>query len=237
MNKNSVIPMYQQIAEDIKNKIQTGELKENDKLMPEGDFEKEYNVSRITVRKAISLLAEDGYVTKKQGIGTFVTAKKLHRVMTNKLLSFTEMCRAEGKEPTAEIISIEQIRANSKITKNLSSVSKGEKVIRIYRVRGCDGEGVMIEDTYLPGKYSFILEENMAGSIYEALRNKGIALEHATKTVSICYAEEKESEYLGTMENQPLLLHKDYIYNTEGEQVLYSKLIINPERYLLTINI
>ncbi len=229
--------MYQQIFDDLKNRILNGDLPENSKLMPEGELEKKYNVSRITIRKAITQLAEEGLVTKKQGIGTFVTAKKLNRVMSNKLLSFTEMCEAEGKVPSAEIIAIEQIRATKQLAKHLTCVNIGDKVIRICRLRRCDGEGVMIEDNYLPERYSFILEENLAGSLYAALRKHGVIMEHATKTVEICYAENNEPEYLGTPDNQPLLLHKDYIYTPEGEQILYSKLVINPERYVLTITI
>lgn len=53
-------------------------LKEDDRLGSEQDISREYNVSRITVRKAFEILADEGYVTKRQGIGTFVSARKLN---------------------------------------------------------------------------------------------------------------------------------------------------------------
>lgn len=106
MNKNSITPLYQQLADDIKQQILEGRLKENDKLMTEQEFSQTYDVSRITVRKAIEILADEGYVTKHQGIGTFVAAKKLNRVM-NKLLSFTEMCENDGKTASTEMVSLE----------------------------------------------------------------------------------------------------------------------------------
>ena len=83
MNKNSIVPMYQQLADTIKEQILSGELQDSDKLMTEAELGEAYHVSRITVRKAINVLAENGYVTKKQGIGTFVTTNKLNRVMKN----------------------------------------------------------------------------------------------------------------------------------------------------------
>lgn len=237
MNRNSVVPMYQQIADDLKSKIMSGEIAENTKLMSEDELEQNYGASRITVRRAISILADEELVAKKQGIGTFVTVKKLNRILSNKPLSFTEMCAAEGKTAAARIITVEQIAATKYLAKNLTCVNKGDKLIRLYRLRLCDGEPVMLEDTFLPEQYSLLLNSDLTSSISAALRKNGVALAHATKTVEICYAEPDEAKYLGVPEKQPLLLHKDFIYDQNGEQILFSKLVINPERYKLTIKI
>ena len=72
MIKNSMVPLYQQLSEKIKQQITDGKLKAGDKLMTEAEFSQHFEVSRITVRKAIELLADDGFVVRKQGIGTFV---------------------------------------------------------------------------------------------------------------------------------------------------------------------
>ena len=72
MNKHSATPLYQQLVDSIKEQIQSGKIKEGDKLMTEQELSEVYNVSRITVRKAMELLSDEGIVVKKQGIGTFV---------------------------------------------------------------------------------------------------------------------------------------------------------------------
>ena len=79
LKKDSSVALYQQLINEIKESIQAGELKPGDRLMTEGEFSKEYDVSRITVRKAIEVLVEEGILIKKQGIGTFVADKKLIR--------------------------------------------------------------------------------------------------------------------------------------------------------------
>lgn len=56
---------------------------------------------------------------KKQGIGTFVTTNKLNRVLKNKVLSFTEMCEADGKKASSEILAVEWKKADPKICKRL----------------------------------------------------------------------------------------------------------------------
>ena len=89
--------------------ITDGKLKAGDKLMTEAEFSQHFEVSRITVRKAIELLADDGFVVRKQGIGTFVAEKKLHRVVDNQIISFTEMSKMDGHVPSAELITVEWI--------------------------------------------------------------------------------------------------------------------------------
>ena len=107
MIKNSMVPLYQQLSEKIKQQITDGKLKAGDKLMTEAEFSQHFEVSRITVRKAIELLADDGFVVRKQGIGTFVAEKKLHRVVDNQIISFTEMSKMDGHVPSAELITAE----------------------------------------------------------------------------------------------------------------------------------
>ena len=69
--------LYQQLIDEIKNQITSGKLAVGDRLMTEFELSQEYNVSRITVRKAIEVLVEENILIKKQGIGTFVAEKRL----------------------------------------------------------------------------------------------------------------------------------------------------------------
>ena len=81
LNKNSSIALYQQLIEEIQNMIFQGKLMEGDRLMTEAELSETYEVSRITVRKAIEYLVEEGILVKRQGIGTFVAQKRLKRNM------------------------------------------------------------------------------------------------------------------------------------------------------------
>lgn len=66
LKKDSSVALYQQLINEIKESIQAGELKPGDRLMTEGEFSKEYDVSRITVRKAIEVLVEEGILIKNR---------------------------------------------------------------------------------------------------------------------------------------------------------------------------
>lgn len=235
MNKNSMVPLYQQLSDKIKNQIIGGELKPGDRLPTEAEFSQSFNVSRITVRKAIELLVDDEYVVRKQGIGTFVAQKKLHRVVKNQIISFTEMSRMSGQEPSAELISVDWVTPDISVMRHLHLEDDTEKVIRIVRMRKNDGEPVMIEESYYPGKMAFLLQENLLESTYEVFRSHGLIPTNSVKTVDICYANAREAQYLGVAENEALLLQKDEVMDQNGDMVHYSKLLINPKRYRLTI--
>ena len=71
LKKDSSVALYQQLINEIKESIQAGELKPGDRLMTEGEFSKEYDVSRITVRKAIEVLVEEGNPDQKTGNRNF----------------------------------------------------------------------------------------------------------------------------------------------------------------------
>ena len=65
LNKNSSVPLYQQLVDEIKSQIDSGILKENDRIMTETELSDAYEVSRITVRKAISVLVDEDYLVNR----------------------------------------------------------------------------------------------------------------------------------------------------------------------------
>ena len=92
MPDSNVVPLYQQIKEDIKAAIERGKYKPNEKIPAEPELSAEYSVSRITVRRAVEELCNEGYLVKMQGRGTFVSTPRIHRKMTggNKMESFSQ---------------------------------------------------------------------------------------------------------------------------------------------------
>ncbi|MCD8121379.1 MAG: GntR family transcriptional regulator [Clostridiales bacterium] len=234
MIKNSMVPLYQQLSDEIRRQITDGKLQTGDRLPTEAELSQEFAVSRITVRKAIELLVDDGIVVRRQGIGTFVAQKKVHRVIRNQAVSFTDMSLLSGQEPSAELISVEKIMPDASIASHLH-IGEEEQVLKLVRLRKNDGKPVMIEENYYPKKMFFLLQENLLGSTYEIFRNRDYIPTHFLKTVEICYATADEARYLEVEENKALILQKDETSDQNGEMIHYSKLLINPNRYRLTI--
>ena len=92
VNPNSVIPLYKQIASIITNRIANNELKYGDKLPSEAELAKEFNVSIITIRSAITSLVQDGLLERVQGKGTFVCEPNKDVYQANDECGFSRAC-------------------------------------------------------------------------------------------------------------------------------------------------
>lgn len=105
---NSKIPLYLQVADSIKKDIMTHVFPVGSFIPTETALENTYQVSKITVRKAIEILAAEGYVQKKSGKGTTVLSDKLFNKLS-KAVSFSAMLEQAGHQLTKKVISVEQV--------------------------------------------------------------------------------------------------------------------------------
>lgn len=233
LKRDAGIPLYQQLADKIKDQIAAGELKENEQLMTEMELSKAYNISRITVRKALELLVDEDILTKRQGIGAFVTGKKLLRSM-NTMMSFTQTCEMNGQKATSRLLFAGLSEARPRDIR-LFGIKEGDSVISVRRLRFCDDVPVMIEEVRLRRTFAYLLSEDLSASLHITLAKNGVKLARGTKTIGICYATPEESQLLGVGENLALLLQRDESYDENGEAVYHSKNVINADRYSCTI--
>ena len=143
----AAIPLYQQVIDIIKNEINSGAYKAGVRIPNEFELAESYKVGRVTVRRAIEELVQQGYLTKRQGKGTFVNAPKLKRKIRQKddVQSFSDACRVNGMEPGACVISRKILPADS-TEAQFFGVPVGTDLICVERVRTADGVPVMLEN-------------------------------------------------------------------------------------------
>ena len=223
------IPLFVQLASELRKQIQQGLLKENEQILTEKELSAKYNVSRITVRKAIEILSDEDLLTSKQGMGTFVTGKRLVRSL-NTLMSFSQNCIQNGQKPGTKFLSADIVDAMPNDLKYLH-LQEGDKVIRIFRLRYCDDVPVMLEENHFSRKFAFLLSGDRTQPLFSTLSAHNIILKTGTKKIGICYATEDEAEKLGVKENEALIFMRDTCSDAEGNPVYYGKNIINADRY------
>ena len=213
LKRRTDIPLYQQLAEELKEQIAKGDIKENERILTEMELSEKYKISRITVRKALELLVDEEILTRKRGIGTFVSGKKMLRNM-NQFMGFTQNCEQNGQKPGTKFLSAEILKAKPSDLKNLQ-LGDDDRVISIRRLRYCD--------------------EDLNGSLHEILTAHGVNLREGIKKLGVCHATREEAALLGVAENEALLFTKDTTFDEKNEPVYYGKNIINPERYEFSI--
>ena len=144
-SRSNGLPAYQRIQGSLRKRIDSGDLRTGDAVPSERDLAKIHQVSLMTARHALASLEREGVVERRRGIGTFVSAPKIH---FNKLMSYTEQMAsrsmtAVSKVLFAKIIDDEQ-EANARL-----SLSPKSGVIKLERLRHAAGEPFALETCYL----------------------------------------------------------------------------------------
>lgn len=208
-------PLYQQLEDMLRKEIESGARPAGARLPTENELSEQYDVSRVTIRKALAGLSEAGYLERKSGKGTFVAEKKIQRGLTNSVISFTDMCRLMGATAGARIIKI-ALEEPSLKEKELMDLSDDEKIIVIERIRYADGKPVLLESNKFPESFSFLFSENLNDtSLYEILKVRhNIVLDHSSKTIDIIFAPSKAAKDLNIAKGYPLLRIDSVIHDS-----------------------
>jgi GntR family transcriptional regulator len=143
-----VSTLYARIEETIATEIAQGEYRPGDQLPTEDALLQRFQVSRITVRRAIQNLVNRGLLEIRRGLGTFVLSPRIEAELT-KLTGFVEDMNAAGRRATARVIGKGIVAASARVAERLQ-LPKGARVMQIKRVRLADGTPISFDETYLP---------------------------------------------------------------------------------------
>lgn len=215
LNNTIATPLYKQLEEKIRKEIDAGERAAGSRLPTENELSESYHVSRVTVRKALAVLSESGYLERKSGKGTFVAEKKLQRNITE-VISFSDMCRMKNAIPGAKTI---KIALGDPSERDLTEMSlhEGDKILVVERIRYMDNVPVILEFNKFPESFSFLFGEDLNdSSLYEILRKHNIILDHSRKTLDIVFANAQEAKSLNISKGYPLLRISSTIHDVDN---------------------
>jgi len=142
------LTLYAKIEETIATEIAQGEYSPGDQLPTEDALLQRFQVSRITVRRAIQNLVSRGLLEIRRGLGTFVLSPRIEAELT-KLTGFVEDMNAAGRKATARVISQGIVAGSARVAERLQ-LAKGTNVMQIKRVRLAGGIPISFDETYLP---------------------------------------------------------------------------------------
>jgi GntR family transcriptional regulator len=236
IDKTSPLPLYHQLTEALLSMIRDGELKEGDLIPTEREIGEKFQVSRITVRRAIDELVRDGYLITHQGKGTFVARAKIQRHMT-RMMSFSEEMTGEGHRPGSRLLSLRHEKAGGHVGPALR-VSAESWVWVVERLRLADDEPMCVSLAYLnlpPNVALTPAELQQEVSLWSALEKKGIQLARSAETIQAVAACEREAELLGVDVGAPLLLVEGVVYSDQDLPVEYHQIHNRGDRYTYSV--
>jgi len=222
------IPLYLQLKEKLLEDIKLN-YKPNDMIPPEGKLEKHYEVSRITVRKAIEELEKDNIVIKRQGKGTYVQEEKKILYDANSIGSLTQRLSKQQHLLTTQSISFEIIENDDFLKKTLNC----EKQLCIKRTRLLDEVPFALMTNYFDINTVPDIDTKLnLESLYAFLKEEyNIEFDNAEEVVEALAATSEEAIKLDIKEGAPLLSLKRLAYAKSSSVIEYSHLIIKGDMY------
>jgi GntR family transcriptional regulator len=231
VDKASPVPLYFQIAENLRAAIESGELRAGDRIENEVLLSERLSVSRPTVRQAMQRLVQAGLVVRQRGLGTVVVNRRIQRRLA--LSSLYEDLKAAGREPATTVLSVQLLPADDDMAAALG-LPVGETVLKIDRLREADGRPLAVMRNCLPPELlpgSDAMSVLSRYGLYETLRRHGVQFHSAEEVIGARKATAAEAALLNVPRNSTVLTMSRVAIDPAGRVVEYGEHAYLADRY------
>jgi GntR family transcriptional regulator len=226
MTTATEVPKYAMAYRTILDRLKAGRYPVGARMPTEGELSAQFGVSRVTIRRALDMLVQDGYVESRQGSGYRVLT--LSPASDTCLTSFTDQMLRAGHEPTTALLSIAQFAPGAPDTAHLPEALRRVPVTRVCRLRKVDGVPRMLVMTWAPsallqGATAADFPETGPGqSILRILSGRfGLEWSAACEDISPVLADATMAATFGIAEGAPLLRQACSAFAEDGATVFH----------------
>lgn len=248
LDEGSSIPLYAQLRELLKSQIIDGSFAPGERIPSEDKLNGMYGVSRITIRRALQDLVDEGYLIKRPGKGTYVSERvpgasassKVRAKFTqnNDVQSFTEACMSNKQRAGAHLISLEEVRGLDDAREFFGFGSEG-RLLRMVRIRMADRTPIMVEENYFPAEtYGFLRGADFEDtSLYDIISSNGHGdpVLNEPCDLDLEKASPEMAPYLDVPAGEPLFCLVGRYYEADGSPMYLGKQHIVGTRYTFRI--
>lgn len=226
------VPPKKDAVEKLEDFIKVNHLKDNNKIPSEKDLCDMWGISRSTLRQAVDVLIDNGYLYRIKDKGIYVSPKKFERNMAGVDAMVKDLIN-QGNKVSKKILNMHEIVSNKQISKKMS-VKLGTRVFEIIRYRVINNVPCTIETAYINAeKYPDFLShynekssmDKLFGEYYDTIQTSGI--EH----INVTYALDDEARLLKIPSGSPLFFADGVSLDQHGELVMYYKQLIRPDKF------
>jgi GntR family transcriptional regulator len=223
INKNSPVPIHHQLKEFLWEIVQSLEV--GDSIPTESEICDRFEISRPTVRQAVSALVAEGYLERRKGHGTFVTEPKIRRDFLLVMESFNKEMTEKGYHPTTRLVSLQVDRPDEDVGDKLM-VGHTERVYYLRRLRSIHEKPFFVVDSFIPeskvpGIENYDLEKNSLHGLLQ--REFNFTFERAVRSIEIRPAEEAEAKLLQIEVGSPVHYVETLLYIETGEPLKFAR--------------
>lgn len=232
----SKVPLYFQLKEQIKQNIIRGEYKEGDLIPSEREFSNHYELSSTTIRRALNDLVQENFLDRKAGKGTFVRRRKVKRDL-RKVLGFSKNMTEMGLTPITKVLSQKVVASNAFARERLR-LKKGDKVVRLERLRQADNVPMMLETRYIRTDLCPNIEkEELSSSLWRTFEDTyGLKPNRHTQGMTISTVSGHAASLLTLNDNALVFMIKGVTYVENQEPIECEESLYRSDRYELTFD-
>ncbi|WP_232326736.1 GntR family transcriptional regulator [Microbispora sp. ATCC PTA-5024] len=233
MNPDAPDPLWAQVADHVRRQVAEGSLAPGARLAPERELCLHLGVSRVTLRRALGRLVEEGVLTASHGRGWYVgTAAKTD--WPNSLESFSETAARKGLAPASRVLRAD-VHPATLDEADLLMVAAGAPLFHLERVRLLDGGTVGLDYTRVPLAVAPGLPDAdfAARSLFEVLTEAGREPSRADTTIEAGPADARVAGLLEVETGAPLLVMTEIVVDAADRRLFHSRLHYRGDRYRL----
>lgn len=235
IDKSSFVPAYAQVMELLEETIRSGQFLPERPLPSEADLARRFGLSRMTVRRALALLAEKGLVFTRQGKGTFVAQPRLANV-SFRLEELPEFALNRGMSTSSRLLEANVLRAPAAVAAVLQ-VPPTARVLYIRRLFLADNEPLACDRKYLPyekGK-PYLEAEIEYLPLHQIVNRHSDVLPVSNEvTIRAVSVDEDDARVLGVSPGDPAFQIEETLLAVGGKPVAWGKTVCRGDRYQLT---
>jgi len=234
----NVTPLYDQVRRLLLSDIKAGRHRGSAYLPSEADLCAHYNVSRPTVRRAVSELCSEGYLKRVRGKGTLITEPRLKQTLVS-LTGFTESLASLGHKVRYSIVESTVLTGPSELNNRLQG-KEDDHVVGVRRLLIVDDRPLTIEYLYfLQSRHGLALEPVAnGGSFYEALRT--LYREQpagAERTINVDFPSAPECKLLACTASQPVYRIEKLVLGKNQYPISFSVIVTPSDRVTYSITV
>ena len=237
LDSTSPIPLYFQLQEILRKDILNGVFKPGEQIPTEKELEEKYEVSRITVRNAISGLVFEDLLIKKQGRGTVVAFPRMMEDGNSKLLSFTEKMASQDVDVSTKVLDAKLLPATERIAEHLN-ITVGEQIIYTKRLRKINEEPIALFENYISTETGVTIGDDFSKSVYHLFEDKyHIKISGAEKIIEADIAQSEDALLLGIPQGEPILIIRYITFDAQNKPIELSEGIYRGDRYKYVVRL
>jgi len=225
---NKYLTIYNELVNEIKSRnIKAGSL-----LPSENELKDTYNTSRETIRKALNLLSQNGYIQKMKGKGSIVIDVNKFDFPVSGLVSFKELAEKMGEKPKTKVHELTVGKPDNYIKQQLQLTSK-EQVWKVVRTREMGGENIILDRDFISRKFvPELTKEICEDSIYEYVENElNLSIGFAKKEITVVEPTEEDQELLDLDGFNNVVVIKNYVYLDNASLFQYTESRHRPDKF------